>query len=171
LIIILFASAWAFGCGSDLPHSNPLDTTTTTTIAPITSFLGVSLGASSQEVIASLGQPYSKGITTGGNFYLFEYHPYSTQYRYVYFNLTSYEVVAVRSFVSHYSDNIRGIYVDSSENTVKAAIGTTTYESTGASTYIWHYPSLNIVITFDFSTKYVQSIGILNWNEIYFTPY
>ena len=136
-------------------------TSTPSTPVPVTSFLGISLGASTGEVITRLGTPAS--IETAS------FLRYAYPYRKVTFNLPSREVVAVESW--SYADNLRGITVGTSKEAVIGNIGTCDTEQIGASYYLWNYLTLNIYAYFSFSTNMVVAFGMFDHSKISFYPY
>jgi len=114
---------------------------TPTTTLPARTFLGVSLGDSTDAVVAALGQPED----TDTEFDLLTYG-YDSLLRAVVFQLPTREVVAVISANSH--DQLGNLRTGMHADHVKNLLGDPDQIKTGDITYMWLYSRDNIVLSF-----------------------
>ena len=116
-------------------------TTTTTTTLPARTFIGISLGDSTAEVISVLGQPES---------IYYEYdnlvYDYDSVKRAALFELPTEEVVAVVSANSN--DELNSIRPGLVAAQVQHLLGAPDRVKTGSIFYMWLYDRYNIMVSF-----------------------
>jgi len=152
-IILFLALAVIFsGC---MIHEHPTTTTTTTTSTtmPATTFLGVSLGDSTNEVISVLGQPGS--IYYQDVYLVYDYYPVR---RTVLFDQPSEEVVAVISSVIN--DGLNGVRPEKSAAQVRDLLGDPDRTKTGSIFYMWLYDRYHIMASFYLDDDYCYEVGL-----------
>jgi len=162
-----------FGCSQTQGPTTTTTTTTaitTTTLFPaVNTFLGLTLGASSNEVISTLGNPDS--ISTSNSFITYQYEPYIylTQVKEVTFT-SNYEIVAIscRSDADYY--NLKGVIINKTADEVKALLGDYESMSGGTTYFIWFYPLYNIYVEFYYSSNKVYKYGVYNPNKVTLVP-
>jgi hypothetical protein len=170
LAFILFAVSMT-GCsqgGSGATATTTTTSTTTTTIPPITSFLTIHLGYTTNEVISVLGSP----VSTSTNSLFLTYNYTGILYsRYVIFSLTDYKVVAVQSNSSYSPDSIKGVVAGKTTSEVQALLGDIHgTDNSGTTYYMWNYALNNIFVEFSYSTNTVSLFGMYDPSKITLTP-
>ncbi|MFC1568313.1 hypothetical protein ACFL37_01285 [Candidatus Margulisiibacteriota bacterium] len=150
LSVICLAVALA-GCST---FHEPTPTTTTTTL-PAHTFIGVSLGDTTADVVAVLGQPES----TDTEFDILAYEWDSLE-RAVIFQLPTTEVVAVIS--ANGADELNGIKPGIHEAHVRTLLGDADQVKTGSLTYMWVYSRYNIIVSFYLSDNTCVGV-VLYW--------
>ena len=166
----LLACFFIIGCSQSGVSTTTTTTTTTTLpiISSITSYLGVSLGWTTNEVISVLGSPSSTSIN--GLFQKYSYGPYFLV-RNVYFTLSDNKMVAINSEGGTPTpESIKGVVFGLSTLEVKALLGPYETTTSGTSYYDWNYPSYHIWVQFDYSTNRVYLFGMYDPTRISFTP-
>jgi len=139
-------------------------TTTTSTTLPANTFIGITLGDSSAEVISVLGQPEYIETDPDSIDYV-----YDSTARTVLFNLGTFEAIAVVS--ANFDDRLHGVGVGMGEEHFRAAFGDYDIIKTGDETYIWEYTRHNIFVVFSLATNNCMGLGIYDHTQMDIEPY
>ncbi len=156
-MFLCLAVVLAAGCSHVDEHHN----TTTTTLAPAPSFLGIDLGDSPADVITVLGTP--ENIYIDPDTQTTEY-VYNSQMRTVVFNLTTLEVIAVIS--ANFNDSLDDVEFGDTKSDVLYNVGKYDEAKTGQYMTIWVYNSLQLFVAFPVQGDYCIGMGIFAPGEL-----
>ncbi len=161
-LVIIFSGCSVFHEPTPTTTATTTTTTTTTTL-PARTFIGVSLGDSTNEVISVLGQPGS--IYYQDVYLVYDYYPVE---RRVLFEQPSEEVVAVVSAKGN--DELSGIRPDMTATQVRGLLGDADRVKTGSIFYMWLYDRYNIMASFYIDDDDCYNVGLYWPSKIDFDP-
>jgi len=157
LIALCLSLIVAAGCS----HVDEHHGTTTTTLAPAPSFLGIDLGDSTTDVVNVLGQP--EDIYTDSDLGTTEYD-YDSQLRSALFKLSTLKVIGVIS--ANENDTLKGVSIGDSKAQVHATLGAYDEVKTGQYATIWVYNSQQVFVGFPVHQDNCMGLGIFDIDDL-----